>query len=110
MKQGEIWFANLNPTEGSEQAGLRPVLIVSGNIANEFAPVVICCPLTTKIKNYKGDLILEPNKQNGLKKESEVMTIHIRSLAKSRLKERIGTIDKTAIAALKQSIQEVLTF
>ena len=47
MKQGELWFANLNPTSGSEQAGFRPVIIVSGNLANEYAPVVVCCPLTT---------------------------------------------------------------
>ena len=84
MKQGEIWYANLNPTEGSDQAGIRPVLIVSGNLANTYAPVVVCCPLTTKLNNYKGNPILIPNKQNGIAKTSEVMVIHIRSLAKSR--------------------------
>jgi mRNA interferase MazF len=50
MRQGEIWNANLNPTEGSEQAGFRPVVIISGNLANTYAPVVLCCPLTTKLK------------------------------------------------------------
>ncbi|HLP33415.1 MAG TPA: type II toxin-antitoxin system PemK/MazF family toxin, partial [Bacteroidia bacterium] len=54
MKQGEIWFANLNPTKGSEQAGMRLVVIVSGNLANTHLNTVICCPLSTKIKNYKG--------------------------------------------------------
>jgi mRNA interferase MazF len=66
MKQGEIWYANLNPVTGSEQLGHRPVLIISGNLLNEHLPVVICCPLTTKIKNYKGNIILEPDQENNL--------------------------------------------
>lgn len=110
MKQGEIWFANLNPTEGSEQAGFRPVLIVSGNLANTYAPVVVCCPITTKLKHYKGNPILSPNKVNGLKAPSEVMVIHIRSLAKSRLKSLIGKIHADELLLAKQTITELLTF
>ncbi|HLT80083.1 MAG TPA: type II toxin-antitoxin system PemK/MazF family toxin, partial [Cyclobacteriaceae bacterium] len=67
MKQGEIWYANLNPSNGSEQAGFRPVVIVSGNLLNELLPVVIVMPLTTKVKRYKGNPILQPTKSNGLK-------------------------------------------
>jgi mRNA interferase MazF len=110
MKQGEIWFANLNPTEGSEQSGFRPVLIVSGNLANTYAPVVVCCPITTKLKYYKGNPILSPNKVNGLKAPSEVMVIHIRSLAKSRLKSLIGKIQAEELQLAKQTITELLTF
>jgi mRNA interferase MazF len=110
MKQGEIWYANLNPTEGSEQAGFRPVLIVSGNLANTYAPVVVCCPLTTKLKYYKGNPILLPNKRNGIAKPSEVMIIHIRSLAKSRLKELVGKITAAELLLAKQTIQELLHF
>ena len=69
MKQGEIWYADLNPVKGSEQAGFRPVVIVSGNLANEFLQTVICCPLTTKIKNYKGNVVLSPDERNKIKKE-----------------------------------------
>ena len=54
MKQREIWMADLNPTKGSEQAGIRPVVILSGNALNDHMPVVIVAPLSTKIKNYKG--------------------------------------------------------
>jgi len=60
MKQGEIWLTNLNPIEGSEQAGFRPVVIVSGNALNDHAQVVWCCPLTTQIKNYHGNLQINP--------------------------------------------------
>lgn len=45
MKQCEIWYANLNPTKGSEQAGLRPVVILSGNLLNQYLPIVIVAPL-----------------------------------------------------------------
>ena len=92
MKQGEIWYTELNPIKGSEQAGFRPVVIISGNALNDFAQVLICCPLTTKIKNYHGNVILNPNNSNKLKETSEILTFHIRSLSKFRLKEKIGKI------------------
>ena len=110
MKQGEIWYANLDLTEGSEQAGFRPVLIASGNLANEFAPVVLCCPITSKIKNYKGNPILEPDGQNGLKQKSEVMVIHLRSLSKSRLKQKLGSIHPNHIEQIKQTINDLLNY
>jgi mRNA interferase MazF len=110
MKQGEIWYANLDPTEDSEQAGFRPILIVSGNLANELAPVVLCCPITSKIKNYKGNPILEPDEQNGLKLKSEVMIIHLRSLAKSRLKQKLGSINPSHIKLVKQTINDLLNY
>lgn len=110
MKQGEIWNANLNPTEGSEQAGFRPVLILSGNLMNTYSPVVICCPLTTKIKNYKGDLILDPTTQNGLIKKSEVLAIHIRSLSKSRLIERLGFVNKDQLSQMHQTMEDLFRY
>ena len=110
MKQGEIWYANLDPTEGNEQAGFRPVLIVSGNLANEFAPVVLCCPITSKIKNYKGNPILEPDDQNGLKQKTEVMIIHLRSLSNSRLKQKLGSVKPSHIKLVKQTINELLNY
>ena len=110
MKQGEIWYANLNPVEGSEQAGFRPVLILSGNLLNTYAPVLICCPLTTKLKNYKGNVILKPDNLNGLNESSEILTYHIRSVAKSRLKQRIGKVSIETINELKKGLNDVLTY
>ncbi len=110
MKQGEIWYASLNPIEGSEQAGYRPVIILSGNLANEYAPMVICCPLTTKLKNYQGNPILEPNEQNGLKEKSEVMMIQVRSISKGRLKEKIGSVPKTTIQKMRQTLDDLLNY
>ncbi|MFZ9847809.1 MAG: type II toxin-antitoxin system PemK/MazF family toxin [Flavobacteriales bacterium] len=110
MLQGELWYANLSPTKGSEQAGLRPVVIISGNLLNEYLNIVICCPLTTKIKNYKGDLVLEPNKTNGLKQTSEILTFHIRSISKERLTKKIGKISAGEVKELKKYLNEILEY
>lgn len=110
MKQGEIWYANLNPVKGSEQSGHRPVLIMSGNLLNEYLPVVICCPLTTKIKNYKGNIILEPDQENNLSQKSEVLTFHIRSVAKERLQKKIGKVSAVQIELLRKYLNEILTY
>lgn len=110
MKQGEIWYANLNPVKGSEQSGHRPVLILSGNLLNEYLPVVICCPLTTKIKNYKGNIILEPDQENNLSQKSEVLTFHIRSVAKERLQKKIGKVSAVQIELLRKYLNEILTY
>ncbi|MFM1810957.1 MAG: putative growth inhibitor, PemK-like protein [Bacteroidota bacterium] len=94
MKQGEIWYTDLNPVKGSEQAGFRPVIIVSGNLLNQHANVVICIPLTTQIKNYHGNLVLDPSPTNGLSAKSEGLTLHVRSISKARLVQRLGNISK----------------
>lgn len=107
MKQGEIWMVDLSPTKGSEQSGRRPVVIVSGNLANTYLNTVICCPLTTKLKHYKGNLILNPNSVNKLKKESEVLTFHIRSIAKERLIEKVGKINEDELNLIKKGLDEI---
>ena len=110
MKQGEIWNANLNPTEGSEQAGFRPVLIISGNMMNDLAPVVVICPLTTKLKRYHGNLILQPNDLNKLKQESEVLTFSVKSISKIRLKEKIGKLTSKELKQVHGCLDDLLNY
>ena len=110
MRQGEIWFANLNPTKGSEQSGFRPLVIISGNMLNEHLKVVITCPLTTKIKNYKGNVVLEPNDHNKLTQPSEILTFHIRSVSKERLVRKIGSINSDELAIIKQGLDDILRY
>lgn len=107
MLQSEIWYANLNPAKGSEQAGFRPIVIVSGNLANQYLNTVICCPLTTKLKNYKGNIILKPNSINKLDKKSEILTFHIRSISKERLVSKIGNITSEELAKIKLCFDEI---
>ena len=110
MKQCEIWYANLNPGKGSEQQGFRPVVIISGNMLNQYLQVVIACPLTTKIKNYKGNLVLEPNDENGLSEKSEIMIFHIRSVSKDRLVKKIGKISEEQLKQLKVGLDDILRY
>lgn len=110
MKQGEIWMANLDPVRGNEQAGYRPILVFSGDLFNTHTPLIIGLPLSTKIKNYKGNIILEPDPENCLKEKSEVFTFHIHSISKERFIERIGRIDSKKLKALRNSLQEILTY
>lgn len=110
MKQGEIWNVDLNPTKGSEQAGFRPVVVVSGNLLNKYLNILIVCPLTTKIKNYKGNIVLNPDAENGLKESSEVLTFHIRSISKERFKKRIGKITKTQLNETIANLNDILRY
>lgn len=110
MKQGEIWELYLNPTKGSEQSGRRPAVIISGNMLNTYLQVVIVCPLTTSIKNYKGNLILNPNEINGLEKTSEVLTFHVCSVSKTRLDKKIGKIPLKDVEVIKKTLNDILKF
>ncbi|MEO5910082.1 MAG: type II toxin-antitoxin system PemK/MazF family toxin [Pelobium sp.] len=110
MKQGEIWYASLDPIKGSEQSGYRPIVILSGNLLNTYLNVVITAPLTTKIKNYKGNPILNPNDVNGLEEISELLVFHIRSVSKDRLIKRIGYISKSELNLAVQTLNDILRY
>jgi mRNA interferase MazF len=110
MKQGEIWYANLNPVKGSEQAGFRPVVVLSGNLLNQHLPIIIVAPLTSKVKNYKGNPVLQPNKVNGLTCTSEVLVFHIRSVSKDRMMEKIGRMEKTDLTLAVKTLNDILTY
>ncbi|WKK75110.2 type II toxin-antitoxin system PemK/MazF family toxin [Marivirga salinae] len=110
MKQAEIWNVNLNPVKGSEQAGFRPVVILSGNLANEFLRTVIVCPLTTKVKGYKGNPVLEPNIKNGLKEKSEVLVFHIRSISKDRFVNKLGEVSPDCMEQMKKTLGDILKY
>ncbi|SFU05292.1 mRNA interferase MazF [Algoriphagus locisalis] len=109
MRQGEIWMSDLNPVIGSEQAGRRPVVILSGNLMNKFLQVVITAPLTSKIKNYQGNPILEPSTRNGLKLEFELLVFHIRSISKNRLTEKIGEISNDELQMALATLKDITT-
>ncbi len=110
MKQGEIWLADLNPAKGSEQAGFRPAVIISGNLLNQHLPIVIVMPLTSSIKRYKGNPVLSPDKTNGLKNVSEILVFHIRSVSKDRLIKLIGQIENVELELILKTLNDILKF
>jgi mRNA interferase MazF len=110
MKQGEIWMADLNPVEGSEQWGIRPVIIISGNAMNDNLGISIVCPLTSKLKNYAGCLVLSKDSQNGLEQDSEVITFQIRTISHGRLIQKIGHITPKQLEQIKTGLGEILRY
>jgi len=108
--QSEIWMADLEPVQGSEQGGKRPVLVVSGNSMNESLPVVIVCMLSGKVKGFPCCPVISPTKSNGLKSTSEVLVFQIRTISKQRLNKKIGLIKQTEFAQILQGLHEVLVY
>jgi mRNA interferase MazF len=110
MKQGEIWMADLNPVVGSEQQGIRPVVIISGNAMNNNLGISIVCPLTSKIKKYAGCLVLLKDPSNGLEQDSEIITFQVRTVSHGRLIRKIGSITVKQVEQIKNGLEEILRY
>jgi mRNA interferase MazF len=110
MNQGEIWYADLEPVKGSEQAGRRPVVIISGHSMNTALQIIIVCPLTSVIKNIKGCVIIEKNSINNLKKDSEVLVLQIRTISKHRLIKKLGSITNSQLELIKEGVNLYLNY
>ena len=101
-----MYWVNLNPTRGSEQAGRRPVLVIQNDIGNEFAGTTIVAPLTTKdfSKEYPTNVTL-PKGIAGLKSDSTILLSQIRTIDKARLEKRIGQLPQTYLGKVNQAIK-----
>ncbi len=94
IKRGDMFYADLSPVVGSEQGGIRPVLIIQNDMGNKYSPTVIAAAITSQTGKNKLPTHIEiTSKLNGLKADSVVLTEQIRTIDKSRLKEKIGHID-----------------
>lgn len=106
MKRGDVYDARLDPTEGSEQAGVRPVIIVSRDAINESSPVVLAVPCTTYRAGrrvYPSQVLLQPP-DGGLSNESVALADQVRALAKSRLGRHRGTLSTLAMKRLARAL------
>lgn len=108
IKLGDIFYANLNPTIGSEQDGIRPVLVVQNNKGNKFSPTIVIVPITSSLT--KNDLpihvVLENTK--GLEKKSIALIEQIRTLDKRRLIKKITNISSIDLEKVKEAIKKNL--
>lgn len=108
--RGDIFFAALDPTRGSEQAGSRPVVIVSRDAINDNSSVIVCVPCTNAAncsKVYPSQLLLRKG-TGGLGMDSVAMCEQIRAIAKDRLGKRIGKLDAQSVNALEQRLKIAL--
>ena len=98
VKRGDMFYADLSPVVGSEQGGIRPVVIIQNDMGNKHSPTVIAAAITSQMGKNKLPTHIEIGPQNSdLKAESIVLTEQIRTIDKSRLKEKIGHIDDNKI-------------
>ena len=110
MKQKEIYLADLNPIKGSEQRGIRPIVVISGDSMNDNLEIAIACPLSSVIKSYAGTVHIAKDNINNLETDSEVITFQIRTISKERLIQKIGKISNEQLKEIKIKLNEVLSY
>ncbi|MDD4495864.1 MAG: type II toxin-antitoxin system PemK/MazF family toxin [Eubacteriales bacterium] len=105
IKRGELYYADLSPVVGSEQGGVRPVLIVQNDIGNKYSPTVIAAAITSQINKAKLPTHIEINaNEYCLQKDSVILIEQIRTIDKKRLKEKIGQLDDELMKKVNEAI------
>lgn len=105
VHRGDIYYADLSPVVGSEQGGIRPVLIVQNDVGNKYSPTVIAAAITSQTGKTKLPTHISLNAEKcGLSKDSVVLLEQIRTLDKKRLKERMGALDDTSMQRVNQAL------
>ena len=111
IKRGELYYADLSPVVGSEQGGIRPVLVVQNDVGNKYSPTVIAAAVTSKINKAKLPTHIElPSESYGLARDSVILLEQIRTLDKRRLKERIGELNDVTMSKVDKAILISLGF
>lgn len=109
VKRGDIFYADLSPVVGSEQGGMRPVLVIQNNIGNKFSPTVIVAAITSKISKPKMvthvALKAAPKGKKGLEKDSVVLLEQLRTLDKQRLQDKITKLDDSTMKSVDYALK-----
>ena len=105
VKRGDIFYADLSPVVGSEQGGIRPVIIVQNDVGNKYSPTVIVAAITSQINKAKLPTHVEiSSEEYGLNKDSVVLLEQIRTLDKKRLKEKIGHMTESDMKKVDEAL------
>ncbi len=105
IRRGDVFYADLSPVVGSEQGGVRPVLIIQNDIGNKYSPTVIVAAITSQINKAKLPTHIEIDGQKyGLPKDSVVLLEQIRTIDKRRFIEKISNLDKEMMAKVDESL------
>ncbi len=106
IRRGDIYYADLSPVIGSEQGGLRPVLIVQNDVGNRYSPTVIAAAITSRMGKTKLPTHIDVSGlSSGLSKDSVILLEQIRTLDKQRLKEKMGHLDADTMNHVDDAIQ-----
>ena len=105
IKRGDIYYADLSPVIGSEQGGIRPVLIVQNDIGNRYSPTVIAAAITSQRDKTKLPTHISVEASDcGLAKDSIVLLEQVRTIDKQRLKERMGSLDMASMGMVDKAL------
>lgn len=105
IKRGEIYYADLSPVVGSEQGGIRPVLIIQNDIGNKYSPTVIAAAITSQRDKTKLPTHISVDADDcGLAKDSIVLLEQVRTIDKQRLKERMGSLDGNSMVMVDKAL------
>lgn len=104
VKRGDIFYADLSPVVGSEQGGMRPVLIIQNNVGNKYSPTVIVAAITTKIEKGKMPTHVEVGSEKGLEKNSVILLEQIRTIDKQRLKDQVTRLDNGTMQLVDEAL------
>lgn len=110
IRRGELYYADLSPVVGSEQGGVRPVLVVQNNIGNKYSPTVIAVAVTSQINKARLPTHIELDTTCGLPKDSVILAEQVRTLDKRRLKDKIGMLDNKAMEKVNNALMVSLGF
>jgi len=106
VKRGDVFFADLSPVVGSEQGGVRPVLVIQNDIGNRFSPTVIVAAITAQIQKAKLPTHVEIEaKKHGLEKDSVILLEQIRTIDKQRLTDKITHLDEETMRKVDEALQ-----
>ena len=106
VKRGDIYFADLSPVIGSEQGGIRPVLVIQNNLGNHFSPMIIIAAITAKMAKPKlpTHIGIKSN-GTGIERDSVILLEQIRTIDKSRLKEKVCHLDRCLMAEVDAALR-----
>ena len=106
VKRGDIYYADLSPVVGSEQGGIRPVLIIQNDVGNRYSPTVICAAMTSRMNKAKLPTHIEiDSRRCQIMKDSVILLEQIRTIDKQRLKDMIGHLDKERMRSVDEAIR-----
>ena len=105
VRRGDIYYADLSPVVGSEQGGIRPVLIVQNDTGNKYSPTVICAAITSQINKAKLPTHIELSTQDyALAKDSVILLEQIRTIDKRRLREKVCHLDGMVMQRINRAL------
>ncbi|UQS82854.1 type II toxin-antitoxin system PemK/MazF family toxin [Bombilactobacillus folatiphilus] len=105
IKRGDVFFADLSPVVGSEQGGMRPVLVVQNNVGNKYSPTIIIVAITGRIDKPKMPTHVGITRKDGFSKDSVILTEQIRTIDKQRLKEKVTTLSAQKMLLVDKALR-----